>query len=367
MLIFLGALLASSCSSEKTLNELSSVGQNWGISDSVSVNLPLAQIMLWDYHEGKQLFLGMNGRDYVIFDESGEVLHQIEQKTAGEPGFLGDWVLAISFLAGDELLVQPNMSDQMLIIDFDGNIKEKIPLPFRVMVSSSAVGLKSFQIDENNHLLYAPGRFTGMEMHQDGYKDPLFEIWNRASNTFTPVAKLPEGHPYTKPSVIRSFPNFIYKDGKLVLYTTNVPELHLLEWDGADFQFIQTIKPNFPKFVRYPEKQGGGFDFQAVSGARIFQVDIDGDNLLIGYSEGIEEARYSTMSRDEKEMAQITEPMNKLLSIRLNDLSERYQDLPQEVVPWYSQAGKGRWIGPKNIYLKMEEEDFPTFYFLEKR
>lgn len=30
-------------------------------------------------------------------------------------------------------------------------------------------------------------------------------------------------------------------------------------------------------------------------------------------------------------------------------------------------AGEGRWIGLKNIYLKMVEEDFQTLYFMERR
>lgn len=365
--ILVFTLFGFSCSSGGGEKNLESAGQEWVITDSLTVNLELAQILPMDFQEEKKLFLGMNGPDYVIFDESGEIRHQIQKKTPGEPDYLGDWLLSLNFIGDDELLAIPNMSDEMFIIDYDGKVLEKIPTPYRIMVSISSINLRSYLLEGDRYLIYAPGRFTGMEMNEKGYTDPLLEIWDRSNNTFTPVLTLPEGHPYSLPAKDRYFPEFTYSEGKLILYQSSVPEIHLFQWDGTDFQFEQTIKPNFPKFVRYPEKADGSRDIRAVSAGRITHIDIDADALHIVYAEGIGEARYSTMSDEEKQMSEVTEPMYKVLTIGLEDLSERYQDLPQEVIPFFREAGVHRWMGLKNIYLKMEEEDFPTFYYLEKR
>jgi hypothetical protein len=69
-----------SCSKEGNKNDLESTSQEWVIKDSLTVNLDLAQILPMDYQEEKKLFLGMNGADYVIFDEIGEIRHQIQKK-----------------------------------------------------------------------------------------------------------------------------------------------------------------------------------------------------------------------------------------------------------------------------------------------
>ena len=159
----------------------------------------------------------------------------------------------------------------------------------------------------------------------------------------------------------------MYENGKLFLYTAEFPEIYMYQWDGADFQYEKTIKPNFPKFVRYPENAEGDIDFRAVSAGGIISLDLEGNELYIAYKEGIEEGRYSVMSEEEQQMSQISEPMYKIVGINLDDLSERYQDAPQEILPLYFRAGEGRWIGLKNIYLKMEEEDYPTLYFMERR
>jgi hypothetical protein len=360
-------LFALSCSKDGHENDPESSGQEWVITDSVSVNLEFAQLRPIDVYEEKGLFLARSGRDYVIFDASGEVLHQIQQKASGEPDYLGNWIISMNFIGEDELLVVPNMSDEIFITDYDGHILEKFPTPFRIMVSISAANQKGFELEENSYLLYAPGRLPeGEIMSKEGKKDPIFEIWDRTSNTFTPALVLPEGHPYTLPSEDIFFVQFTYSEGKLVLYRSRESEIHLFQWDGTDFQFDQTIKLNFPKFVEIPVKADGSRDIFAVKSGSIYHIDIDADAVHIAYSEGIEEARYSLMSEEEKQISSYTEPI-KVLSIELDDLSEHYRDLPKEITPILTQVDIGRWMGLKNIYLKMEEEDFPTFYYLEKR
>lgn len=360
-------LFALSCSKEGNENNLESAGQEWVITDSVRVNLEFAQLRPIDVYEEKGLFLARSGRDYVIFDSSGEVLHQIKQKASGEPDYLGNWIISINFIGEDELLVVPNMSDELVITDYDGHILEKFPTPFRIMVSISAANQKGFQLEDNSYLLYAPGRVPDGEiMSKEGKKDPIFEIWDRTSNTFTPALTLPEGHPYTLPSEDIFFVQSTYSEGKLVLYRSRESEIHLFQWDGADFQFEQTIKLNFPKFVKTPTKADGSRDIFAVKAGSIHHIDIDADAFHIVYSEGIEESRYSLMLEEEKQISSYTDPM-KVLTIQLDDLSEQYRDLPQEITPLLTQVGKGRLMGLKNIYLNMEEEDYPTLYFLEQR
>ena len=362
------ALSAFACSNEEAETETSSAEQQWVISDSIVVDLALAQIIPFDYNPDKKLFIGSSNRkDLVIFDESGSLLHQIEEKPAGDPDYLGNWKFGTAFFEDDKILVQPNMSDQMLIADYDGNVTEKVQMPYRMMVSASKAGPKCFEIEENKYLLYAPGRYDQMELWNNGFKEFLFEIWDRESNTFSPTIKLPEGHPHNKARNNRFFPEFLYEDGKLFLYTAEFPEIYMYQWDGTDFQYEKTIKPNFPKFVRYPENAEGDIDFRAVSAGGIISLDLEGNELYIAYKEGIEEGRYSIMSEEEQQMSQISEPMYKIVGINLDDLSERYQDAPQEILPLYFRAGEGRWIGLKNIYLKMEEEDYPTLYLMERR
>ncbi|MFZ6663747.1 hypothetical protein [Peijinzhouia sedimentorum] len=361
-------MFASACanSDEKTETEAEETNQQWVISDSIVVDLALAEIIPYDYNSDKKLFLGKNDRDIVIFDEGGSVLHQIKDKPAGDPDYLGNWKIGTGFFEDDKILVQPNMSDKMLIADYDGKVVEKIQMPYRVIVSVSKDGPKFYEIKDNKYLLYAPGRYDQMELWNNGFKEFLFEIWDRESNTFSPTIKLPEGHPHNKARNNRFFPEFMYEDGKLFLYTAEFPEIYMYQWDGADFQYEKTIKPNFPKFVRYPENAEGDIDFRAVSAGGIISLDVEGNELYIAYSEGIEEERYSVMSEEEQQMSQISEPMYKIVSVNLDDLSERYQDAPQEILPFYFRAGEGRWIGLKNIYLKMEEEDYPTLYLMER-
>ncbi len=362
------ALSAFACSNEEAETETSSAEQQWVISDSIVVDLALAEIMPYDYNPDKELFLGSSNRnDLVIFDENGSVLHEIKEKPAGDPNYLGNWKIGTGFFEDDKILVQPNMLNQMLIADYDGKVVEKIQLPFRVIVSVNKAGPKCFEIEENRYLLYAPGRYDQMELWNNGFKEFLFEIWDRESNTFSPTIKLPEGHPHNKARNNRFFPEFLYEDGKLFLYTAEFPEIYMYQWDGTDFQYEKTIKPNFPKFVRYPENAEGDIDFRAVSAGGIISLDLEGNELYIAYKEGIEEGRYSIMSEEEQQMSQISEPMYKIVGINLDDLSERYQDAPQEILPLYFRAGEGRWIGLKNIYLKMEEEDYPTLYLMERR
>jgi len=364
------ALLASACSSDnaQTENEATSTNKQWVISDSIVVDLALAQIIPFDYNSDKKLFLGSsNSNDLVIFDESGSVLHQIKEKPTGDPDFLGNAKFGTSFFENDKILVQPNMSDQMLITDYDGKVIEKIQMPYRMLMSVWKGGPMCFEVEENKYLLHAPGRYNGIEVSKNGFKEFLFEIWDRESNTFSPTVKLPEGHPHNKPTNNRFFPEFMFKNGKLFLYTSEVPEIYMYQWNGTDFQYEKTIKPNFPKFVRYPVNAEGNIDIRAVSAGGIISLDVEGNELYIAYTEGIEEERYSLMSEEEQQMSQISEPMYKIVGINLDDFSERYQHSPQEILPFYFRAGEGRWIGLKNIYLKMEEEDYPTLYLMERR
>jgi hypothetical protein len=363
-------LFTTACTStdDKTETEAEEANKQWVISDSLVVDLALAQIIPFDYNPDKELFLGSSNRkDLVIFDESGSLLHHIKEKPSGDPDYLGNAKFGTGFFEDDKILVQPNMSDQMLIADYDGKVIEKIQMPFRMMKSVWKGGPMCYEIEENKYLLHAPGRYNEIEVSKNGFKEFLFEIWDRESNTFSPTIKLPEGHPHNKARNNRFFPEFMYKDGKLFLYTAEFPEIYMYQWDGADFQYEKTIKPNFPKFVRYPENAEDDIDFRAVSAGGIISLDLEGNELYIAYKEGIEEGRYSVMSEEEQQMSQISEPMYKIVGINLDDLSERYQDAPQEILPLYFRAGEGRWIGLKNIYLKMEEEDFPTLYFMERR
>ena len=366
LLLFIAFL---ACSTEEAQNEteVQSANQQWVISDSVVVNLALAQVRPIDYQPDRNIFLGKNGRDLVIFDESGAVLHEIKEKPAGDPDYLGNWKFGTGFFEEDKIIVQPNMSDKMLITDFDGNVTEKVQMPYRMMVSMSKDSPKSFKIEDNKYLLYAPGRHNEIEVRRNGFKETMFEIWDRASNTFTPTITLPADHPHTKPTNNRFFPEFMYSSGRLFLYTPEFPEIYLYQWDGTDFQYEKTIRPNLPKFVRYPDNAEGTIDFRTVKAGNILFLALEGNELQIAYKEGIEEERYSIMSEEEQQMTEVTEPMYKVVSINLDDLSERYQDLPQEVLPMLTQAGEGRWIGLKNIYLKMIEEDYPTLYFMERR
>ncbi|MFC2187850.1 hypothetical protein ACFCT7_11075 [Fulvivirgaceae bacterium LMO-SS25] len=364
------SLLAFACSSDNAQSETeaASAEQQWVISDSIVVDLALAQIRPFDYNSDKKLFLGSSNRnDLVIFDENGSVLHEIKEKPAGDPNYLGNWKFGTAFFEDDKILVQPNMSDQMLIADYDGNVTEKVQMPYLMMVSASKAGPKCFEIEENKYLLYAPGRYNEIEVSKNGFKEFLFEIWDRESNTFTPTIKLPEGHPHNKPPNNRFFPEFMYKDGRLFLYTRELPEIYIYQWDGADFQYERTIKLNFSKFVSYPVSADGGIDIFAVLSGNLLFLSQQDNVLHVVYREGIEEERYSTMSEEEKQMSGFVEPVNKVAKINLDDFTEMYEDLPMEVIPYLAQAGEGRWIGLKNIYLKMEEEDYPTLYFMERR
>lgn len=344
--------------------EIQSVEPSLQIVDSIKVDF-LGNLKVVDYHEAKGLWLAIDTYTYdlLLFDISGAIRHRINKPERGSETDYGV-ISGASFIGDDKLLISSYMYG-LTLIDFDGLFLERIALPFRPAVIPTRMDQAGIILNDGKWLVDIKGRFNPLNEWRDKYPNPLLELFDPESGSFSPVIVLPED------SKNRNFNynwgNAFASLGERILFIAqNDPTLFVYQRAGTELSFEKSIPLQPISFFEAKREEVGDFAEDFVEGF-VYRIFVNQGKVFVAYSTGISQVDFNKYNLAEDFFASYLFIDFYLAEVDLESGEVQHHILP--ALAYYPRAigPSGTFLTEKNLIRSGAEDESTTFYLIQKR
>jgi hypothetical protein len=362
--------VAVGCSTDKNTTHPISADYTFVITDSIRVQ-HLEELKLIDFHEGK--FLAKKGLfHYMIFDESGKIISDIELKTDGPDAI--NMPYSAGYFDGKFTIMDLHLG--LVQFSNNGELTNTIPIP-KDYIYMHLYNRPAFKLG-NKIAIYRPERdlkdWEDQEkFYRKYYNEPLLEVIDTVSAEVTLQMEIPGNSIYKDGNFHFLYHPKIVKQGKL-WYLMVLAEMKFFVYEelGDKLTFKKSVSLPIQDNVPFPivSLQNSPELFlklELIVPSTIEQLYAIDDKIILVYKKGATEAVVKNHDREnEADWLDFFESLPTYAAVFDSDhnLLQTDIEMPSGTIPTPIVNQKGQIVVQKNQRL-LGEEDWNTYYLLD--
>ncbi|MCH7410890.1 hypothetical protein MM239_15890 [Belliella sp. DSM 111904] len=360
------------CNSENSnyqgFNEFESV-----VVDSIQVDY-LGSLFLFGYKDDEGLYIGRSNSDgdYILFDETGDIIHQFQLSFDGPNAM--SWELGMGILDAKFTIMDQNKG--LIQFSNEGEILNRVSIPENYFYFNS-LNFPAYKLDEN-YAYSRPERgdidWGNLEvLIKSFYQSPLLEVFNPKTGDVKHTMEFPKNTVYESGQYFMVLPPPIIKRGnEWIVYFLAEMKYHVYNENEGEVTYTKTVDLNINKAIPMPSvpikeyaswyERHGNIIF-----GKIEQLFIREHDIIVIYTKGVEEDISSAYNpENQSEWINFVSNIPRYAAILDHDHQLIQNDiaLPKGLIFTSVTDNEGKILALKHQDYFEVEEDIVTYYKL---